>query len=331
MIIIDEEKIFDIIEACKPTSVALNGPDGLLPKVQDLTLRIGKKYGIPAYLLADTTWGTCDLNSNGAKVLNAEILFNIGHTNSMETFEKNVIMIDAFDDISFDRVIEKCTKLLLGKTISLITDSQHLNQIESIKNVLEENGVNVKIGKGSGQLNDGQVFGCEFYPATEMIDDVDANVFLGQSNFHAAGVALATNKPTYILDPYFNEIREITDFARKLQKKATLEIYKSVDAETFGVIVGLKEGQISKLTALKFKKELESVGKTVHLIALTDITNERLRNLKDIDAFIQVACPRISTDNRFDKPVLSTPQAVALMKLLRKENIENYFQIKHWL
>ena len=42
-----------------------------------------------------------------------------------KTFEKNVIMIDAFDDISFDRVIEKCTELFLGKTISLITDSQH--------------------------------------------------------------------------------------------------------------------------------------------------------------------------------------------------------------
>jgi len=331
MIVIDEKKIFDVIETRKPTSVALNGPDGLLPKVQDLTLRIGKKYGIPAYLLADTTWGTCDLNSNGAKVLNAEILFNIGHTSSMETFEENVIMIDAFDDISFDNVTEKCIKLLQGKTISLITDSQHLNQMEPIKNTLERNGVIVKIGKGKGQLNDGQVFGCEFYPATETIDDVDANVFLGQSNFHAAGVAMATNKPTYILDPYFNEIREITDFARKLQKKATLEIYKAADATTFGIIVGLKEGQLSKLTALKFKKELEDIGKNVHLIALTDITNERLRNLKDIDAFVQVACPRISTDNKFDKPVLSTPQATALMKVLKKESIENYFQIKHWL
>jgi len=249
----------------------------------------------------------------------------------METFEENVIMIDAFDDISFDKVTEKCVELLRGKTISLITDSQHLNQIELIKKTLEEKGVNVKIGKGKGQLNDGQVFGCEFYPATETVDDVDANVFLGQSNLHAAGVALATNKPTYILDPYFNEIREITDFARKLQKKATLEIYKAADAETFGVIVGLKEGQLSKLTALKFKKELEIEGKTVHLIALTDFTNERLRNLKNIDAFIQVACPRISTDNKFDKPVLSTPQAIALMKVLRKENIESYFQRKHWL
>ena len=331
MIIIDEKRICGVIESRKPTSIAFNGPDGLLPKVQDLALRIGKKYDIPTYLIADTTWGTCDLNSNGAKVLNAEILFNIGHTNSMETFEKNVIMIDAFDDISFDEVTKKCIELLQGKSISLITDSQHLNQIDPIKSMLEQNGVRVKIGKGKGQLNDGQVFGCEFYPATEIADDVDANVFLGQSNFHAAGIAMATNKPTYILDPYFNEIREISDFARKLQKKATLEIYKAADAKTFGVIVGLKEGQISKLTALKFKKELESEGKTVHLIALTDITNERLRNLKDIDGFIQVACPRISTDNKFDKPVLSTPQATALMKVLRKENVDNYFQIKHWL
>ena len=331
MIVIDEKKIFEIIKERKPVSVALNGPDGLLPKVQDLALRIGKKFGIPAYLLADTTWGTCDLNSIGAKILNAEILFNIGHTNRIEIFEKNVIMIDAFDDISFDKVTKKCIELVRGKTISLITDSQHLHQIESVKKMLEENGIDVKIGKGKGQLNDGQVFGCEFYPATETMDKVDANVFLGQSNFHAAGVALATNRPTFILDPYFNEIQEITEFARKLQKKATLAIYKAAEAETFGVIVGLKEGQLSKLTALKFKKELENLGKTVHLIALTEITNERLRNLKDIDAFIQVACPRISTDMKFDKPLLSTPQATALIKILRKENIDEYFQIQHWL
>ena len=331
MIVIDEKKIFEVIKERKPLSVALNGPDGLLPKVQDLALKIGKKFGIPAYLLADTTWGTCDLNSIGAKILNAEILFNIGHTNRIEIFEKNVIMIDAFDDISFDKVTKKCIELVRGKTISLITDSQHLHQIESVKKMLEENGVDVKIGKGKGQLNDGQVFGCEFYPATETMDKVDANVFLGQSNFHAAGVALATNRPTFILDPYFNEIQDITEFARKLQKKATLAIYKAVEAETFGVIVGLKEGQLSKLTALKFKKELENLGKTVHLIALTEITNERLRNLKDIDAFIQVACPRISTDMKFDKPLLSTPQATALIKILRKENIDEYFQIQHWL
>jgi len=331
MIVIDERKVFEIIEERKPTSVALNGPDGILPKVQDLALKIGKKFGIPAYLLADTTWGSCDLNSIGGKILNAEIQFNIGHTNKLDVLEKNVLMIDAYDDVPFDKVITKCIDLLKGKTISLITDSQHLHQIESVKNVLEKNNVDVKIGKGKGQLNDGQVFGCEFYPASETMGDVDANIFLGQSNFHAAGVALATNKPTYILDPYFNEVREVSDFAKKLKKRSTLAIYNAVDAQTFGVIIGLKEGQLSKLTALKFKKELESKGKTVHLIALTEVTNERIRNLKGIDAFIQVACPRISTDNEFDKSVLSTPQATALIKILKNENIDEYFQIEHWL
>ena len=331
MIVIDEERIFNEIESKKPASVSLNGPDGILPQVQDTAMRITEKFGIPAYVLADTTWGTCDLNSNGSKVLGAGIQFNIGHTINMESLEKNVLLIDAFDDVEFDKVAKKCVETLKGKRISLVTDSQHLHQVDKVNKILTNGGIGVKIGKGKGQLNDGQVFGCEFYPVTQLKDEVDAYVFLGQSNFHASGIALSTNKPTYVLDPYFNEVREITDFAQKLKRKATLAIYKAAEAKSFGVIVGLKEGQLSKVFALKFKKELEKEGKSVQLFALTDITNEKLSNLKGIDAFIQVACPRISTDNQFDKPVLSTPQANALLKILRNESIEGYLEIPHWL
>ena len=334
MIIIDEKTIFNIIIQKKPVTVALNAPDGMLPQVQQTAINITKKFDIPAFVLADTTWGTCDLNSNGAKVLGAEILFNIGHTNKLETFpgdQDNVVMIDAFDDISFDDVIPKAVKILKGKTISLITDSQHLHQVKPIEEKLESEGVHVKVGKGKGQLNDGQVFGCEFYPAMEIKEEVDANLFLGQSNFHAAGVALSTKVRTYILDPYFNEVRDVTNFAEKLEKKATLKIFKATEAKVFGVIVGLKEGQFAKVTALKFKKELEERGKEVQLLALTDITNDRLKNFTGIDAFIQVACPRISTDNEFDKPMLSTPQANALLKMLKNEKLDNYLEIPHWL
>ncbi|MFB5628046.1 MAG: diphthamide biosynthesis enzyme Dph2, partial [Nitrosarchaeum sp.] len=292
MIIIDEERIFKEIESKKPASVSLNGPDGILPQVQETAMNITKKFGIPAYVLADTTWGTCDLNSNGAKVLGAEIQFNIGHTINTESFEKNLILINAYDDVEFESVAKKCVDILKGKKVSLVTDSQHLHQMDKVNEILTSGGIEVKIGKGKGQLNDGQVFGCEFYPASELKEQVDAYVFLGQSNFHAAGIALSTNMPTYVLDPYFNEVREVTEFAQKLKKKATLAIYKAADAQSFGIIIGLKEGQLSKVFALKFKKELEKEGKSVQLFALTDITNERLKNLKGIDAFIQVACPR---------------------------------------
>lgn len=331
MIVIDEKTIFNEIQKRRPVSVALNGPDGILPKVQETACNIMEKFGIPAYVLADTCFGTCDMNTNGAKVLGAEILFHIGHTINRDTFEENVILIDAYDDISFDSVAKKCALELKGKTISLVTDSQHLQELKKVKKILEDGGVIVKIGDGKGQLNDGQVFGCEFYPVSQTKDSVDACVFLGQSMFHAAGIALSSNKPTFILDPYFNEIREVTEFAQKLQKKAILEIYKAMEAQTFGIIIGLKEGQFSKTSALKFKKELEKAGKKVQLFALTDITDDRLGNLKGIDAFIQVACPRISTDNHFHKPVLSTPQANALLKLLKNENIDGFLQIPHWL
>ncbi len=331
MIVIDEDRIFKEIEGKNPASVSLNGPDGILPQVQETAMKITEKFGIPAYVLADTTWGTCDLNSNGSKVLGAEIQFNIGHTINTESLEKNLVLIDAFDDVEFDGVAKKCAGILKEKTVSLVTDSQHLHKVDKVEKILTENGINVKVGKGKGQLNDGQVFGCEFYPATDLKKEVDAYVFLGQSNFHAAGIALSTNLPTYVLDPYFNEVREVTEFAQKLKKKATLAVYKAAEAKSFGVIVGLKEGQLSKVFALKIKKELEKEGKQVQLFALTDITNERLRNLKGIDAFVQVACPRISTDNQFDKPVLSTPQANALLKILRNESIEGYLEIPHWL
>ena len=331
MIVIDEERIFKEIQDKNPASVSLNGPDGILPQVQETAIKISKKFGIPAYILADTTWGTCDLNTNGAKILGSEIQFNIGHTINTESLEKNLVLINAYDDVAFDSVAKKSIDILKGKTVSLVTDSQHLDQVDKVKMILTEGNITVKVGKGKGQLNDGQVFGCEFYPATTLKKEVDAYVFLGQSNLHAAGIALSTNLPTYVLDPYFNEVREITEFAQKLKKKATLAIYKASEAKTFGVIVGLKEGQLSKVFALKIKKELEKEGKKVQLFALTDITNDRLRNFKGIDAFIQVACPRISTDNQFDKPVLSSPQANALLKILRNESIEEYLEIPHWL
>ena len=331
MIIVDEEKIFKEIQSKKPASVSLNGPDGILPQIQQTAINITEKFGIPAYVIADTTWGTCDLNSNAGKILGTGIQFNIGHTINTDSIEKNVILIDAFDDVKFDSVAKKCAEILKGKTIGLVTDSQHLHEMDRVKSILSENEVTVKIGKGGGQLNDGQVFGCEFYPAAKLKDKVDAYVFLGQSNFHASGIALSTGMPTYVLDPYFNEVREISEFAEKLKKKSTLAIYKAAEAQSFGIIVGLKEGQLSKLFALEFKKQLEKEGKKVQLFALTDITSDRLNNLKGIDAFIQVACPRISTDNQFDKPVLSSPQAHALLKLLRNEGIEEYFELPHWL
>ena len=332
-ILIDEKKMFEFIEARQPRSVALNGPEGLIPKLQDAADHIGEKFGIEAYVIGDTCWGSCDLNTHAADMLGADILFNIGHTVAMETFGDKVVMIDAFDDISFYSVATKCASELQGKykTISILTDSQHLHEIENVKKIFEDHNFSVVIGKGKGQLRDAQVFGCEFYPAYKIQRIVDAYVFLGQSMFHSASVAMSTEKPTFMLDPYFDEYSQVNEFAQGMQRRAILSIYKALDANKIGIIIGLKEGQFAHVRALGLKKEFEKFGRKVQMIALTEITDDRIQNFRGIEAFVQVACPRIATDNHFKKPMLSVPQAQALLKLLKKEPIEDFLKIQHWL
>ena len=123
----------------------------------------------------------------------------------------------------------------------------------------------------------------------------------------------------------------MNDEAELIKKKIFLSVYKSLDARKIGIIVGLKEGQFANIKAIELRKELTKLGMQTQLIALTEISDEKLQNFKEIDAFIQVACPRLGTDNYFSKPVLSVPQSLALIKLLKKEPIEEFFKIQHWL
>jgi 2-(3-amino-3-carboxypropyl)histidine synthase len=330
---IDEKRMFEVIEQRKPRSVALNGPEGLIPKLQDAADHVREKFGIEAYVIGDTCWGSCDLNTHAADMLGTDILFNIGHTIAMETFGDKVVMIGAFDDISFDSVATKCARELQGKykAVSLLTDSQHLHQIEGVKKIFEDIGYKVIIGRGKGQLRDAQVFGCEFYSAFNVQNQVDAFIFLGQSMFHSASIAMSTEKPTFMLDPYFQEYSQVNEFALGMQKRTILSIYKALDAKKIGIIIGLKEGQFARVRALELKKEFEKLGKVVQMLALTEITDDRILVFKGIDAFVQVACPRIATDNHFKKPMLSVPQALALIKLLKNEPIEDFLKVQHWL
>ena len=54
------------------------------------------------------------------------------------------------------------------------------------------------------------------------------------------------------------------------------------------------------IKALDIRKDLVKLGmQTIN--PLTEISNEKLQNFKEIDAFIQVACQRLGTDNYFFK------------------------------
>lgn len=333
MISIDEEKIVSEIKKRRPKVVLFNAPDGLLAKTQALASKLEASLDVKAITIVDPCYGICDTVDEEAERLGADVAFHIGHNVAVEKKGEKTVLIDAIDDVAFDDAIKIAIPFFRGyERVGLCTISPHLHQLQRAKGLLEGGNIKAVMGRGRGLLRDGQVLGCDFHTAFSIRDRVEAFAFLGQSRFHAVGVALATGRRSFMLDPYYKEVLDVAPLAADVLKKAILSTYKALDATTFGIIIGLKEGQRRVKRAEELSKDLERHGKKAFLIAMREITNDRLNQLQGIDAFIQTACPRISMDgDAFDRPVLSLPQAEALISLLEGKECGEIFQRERWL
>ncbi len=330
---IDEARVFEIIEAKKPSVVLVNAPGGLLRQTKELMERVKEKYGVTSILSGDSCFGICDTVDDDVEKLQADLAIHIGHNAAVTEVGEYTFLVDAIDDVGFDEVVDTAVKALAPyKRLGVATFSQHLHELRHVKEKLETKGFQVSVGKGNSLMLDGQVFGCDFSTQYPMRDGVDAFVFLGESEFHAVGLALATGKPTFMLDPYMNEVTDMHDVAEERRKRAVLAVYKALDARVFGVITGLKEGQKMLGRSRWISKRLEMSGRKVVQLAMRDVTPERLAPHREIEAFVQTACPRISIDGfTFDRPVLSIPQADALVALIEGREPGEFLERAKWI
>lgn len=330
---IDEEKVFRLIQERKPKGIVVNAPGGLLLQTRDLVKRIETEYGVPCFLVGDSCFGICDTVDDDVTKLDADLALHIGHNAVVEEIGEFTHLIDAKDDVKFDAVIEKSIPVFRQyRRIGLATFSQHLDELEPAKRQLEAAGFEVHLGRENNLLFRSQTFGCDFSTIYQMSKEVDAFCYLGESEFHAVGVALATGKPTYLLDPYLEEVRDMKEEAEIRRKRSILAVYKALDARVFGVITGLKEGQKMLGRTRWITKRLEMNGREVVQLAMRDVTPDRLAPFRDIQAFVQTACPRISIDGfTFDRPVLSIPQADALVRLMEGREMGEFLERPKWI
>jgi 2-(3-amino-3-carboxypropyl)histidine synthase len=330
---IDEARVYSLVEEKKPSVVVVNAPGGLLRQTRELMEKLKEKYGVKCILAGDSCFGICDTVDRDVSELQADMALHIGHNATVKAVGDFTYLIDAVDDVSFSDVVLKAGSLLrASKRLGLVTFSQHMQQLAPVKAKLEEMGFEVFLGRDNTLLMGSQIFGCDFSTVFPLSDSVDAFCFLGESEFHAVGLALATGKPTYMLDPYMNEVTDMAPAAEERRKRAILAVYKALDARVFGVITGLKEGQKMLGRSKWISDRLETHGRKVVQLALRDVTPERLAPHRDIEAFVQTACPRISIDGfNFDRPVLSIPQADALVALLERREVGEFLQRPKWI
>lgn len=85
------------------------------------------------------------------------------------------------------------------------------------------------------------------------------------------------------------------------------EIDKAKNAKKIGIILGTLGRQGSARVHKFLEKRIKAKGFDATTILLSEIFPQKLALFEDIDAFVQIACPRLSIDwgSAFDKPLLN--------------------------
>ncbi|HJJ36101.1 MAG TPA: diphthamide biosynthesis enzyme Dph2 [Methanocorpusculum sp.] len=288
-------EIVDELKRRGVSRAALQVPEGLKRFVPEL-VSVLKKEGISAIVSGDPCWGACDLATDAAA--GCDILVHIGHT--PVTPEQNVLYIPYRKDIDGIPLTRAAETLKRYPSVSVTTTIQHAHQIEEIAASLRGLGVNAVIGSGSPRTPEpGQVLGCTYASARNA--RADANLFIGTGVFHAIGVALATKKPTFALDPFGSgDLQEIS--ADPLLRRRFVQIEKAKKAQNFGILLSSKSGQARRDLA----EHLATLHENAVIIMIREVSEMQLRNF-GFDAYVNTACPRLAMDDqtRFPVPVLS--------------------------
>jgi len=296
-------------------------PEGLKPRAP-LIASIIRDAGALAIISADPCYGACDLAFHEAEALSADMIIHYGHSRT-EYFIHGlnkipIIFIEARAKIDVKKAVRKALHYLKPwKDIGLATTVQHVHALKDAKEILEEAGKKVYIEHKALEYP-GQVLGCNYENAKSLSDFVDAFLFLGGGRFHALGLFLATMKPTIVADPFENRAFIVDEEAKRIIYRRWMEVSEASKAMRWGVIIGLKTGQLNMEAALKIKSEIEQAGKEAILLAMREIVPEALLEFPTIEAYVNTACPRIALHEtkKFPKPVLTVKEAyVALKKI----------------
>jgi 2-(3-amino-3-carboxypropyl)histidine synthase len=323
---IEEARIIEEVRRHGSKRILLQMPEGLKPIGFKLARLLEKEASAEVFVSGDPCYGACDLALNPKAHVNADLLVHIGHAEMPGEFpEENVLYIEAHADVPVEGPMKQAVNML-GKehTIGLASNIQHIHQLGRAKEILENNGKEVLVGRASGWLQyPGQVLGCDYGSVRAIAEKVDAFVVLSGGDFHALGIPLATGRRTIVVDPFQQTAKDMTEVCRRLLRKRWINIERFKETKRVGIVVGMKSSQMNIVLARRLKELLEKNGQSTILICATEVIPETLESFTDLEAYVEVSCPRISTDDqeRYRKPMLN-PEEV--MIALGKKSWEEY-------
>lgn len=258
-------------------------------------------------IMGDVTYGACCIDDYTAKALGADLLVHYGHSCLIPVDQTvGIKVLYVFVDIKIDALhfvesvklnFTPATRLAFVSTIQFVT-TLHLAAKE-----LRTVGYDIDVPQ-TKPLSPGEILGC----TSPRLASNTSIIYLGDGRFHLEAAMIAN--PTlqaYKYDPYEKKFtRELYDH-KEMRKNRKQAIDNSRTARKFGLILGTLGRQGSMKVMRYIETRIRYHGRDCVIILLSEVFPAKLALFKDVDAFVQVACPRLSIDwgTAFTKPLLS--------------------------
>lgn len=300
------------------TLCALQFPEGLLMYASIIADIFRRFADCESIVMGDVTYGACCVDDFTAKALGANFFIHYGHSCLVPISVTKVNMLYVFVDIKIDtkHFVRALTenfpsehRILLAGTI------QFASSLQAAVPALQEHFRHITIPQGK-PLSRGEVLGCTS-PVVEE-GKYDCLVFLADGRFHLESMMIQNSHipKFYKYDPYNKKLTvEEYDHAEmhKIRKNA---INTASKAKKWGLILGTLGRQGSPQILARVEALLKKHNMPYVIVCLSEIFPAKLALFKDIGAWTQIACPRLSIDwgYAFQVPLLSSYETEVALK-----------------
>ncbi|KAI4157844.1 MAG: hypothetical protein LQ342_007958 [Letrouitia transgressa] len=297
--------------------IALQMPEGLLMFATTISDILSKFCpGAETIIMGDVTYGACCVDDYTASALGCDMLVHYAHSCLIPMNVTKMKTLYVFVDISIDTshllgTLER--NFEFGKSIAIVGTIQFNSTLHSIKPVLERSGFKVVIPQIT-PLSKGEILGCTSPQLSK--DTVDILLYLGDGRFHLESAMIHNpSLPAYRYDPYSRKLTRETYNHEEMLDLRRQAIYQARKAKKWGLILGTLGRQGNPHTMTLIERSLQDKGIPFINILLSEIFPGKLAILRDVDCWVQVACPRLSIDwgYAFPKPLLTPYEALVAL------------------
>jgi len=301
----DTDRLIEVIRSRNAKTVGLQFPVGLRTKAVELAAEIESKAGVTCLVSADPSFGACDVAD-----MPVDLIVHLGHAPMPHLRYDRVFFYDLPSPPLESLAFVDAAEPMLPKRVGLLTTTQFRAWLPAIRDHLEKAGHAVLIGEPDRRVAyAGQLLGCDYHTATTVAKDVDGYLYIGTGDFHPLGVAIIVDKPVVIADPERNDARRLDEVKDRILRQRHGAIARAMDAQTFGLIVSKKIGQVRMDMAVDLKQRAEAHGRKAEIFLMDLVSPDLLEGYR-VDAWVNTACPRIAIEDylQYKKPILTPPE-----------------------